>query len=301
MSLRVFVAGASGVLGRRVVPALVAAGHTVTANVRDPEAAARATASGATTRTIDLFDPAATARIGDDHDAIVNVATSIPTGASAALRRGWAMNDRLRRDASANLSAAMTRKGGHYVGESITFPYVDRGDEWINEEAACTYFWGNETCADAEAAGQAVADAGGTGVVLRFAMFFADDSAHGDAIRATTRRGLFPLPGDVDAFTSFIHIDDAAAAVRAALTAPSGIYNVAEPDPVRRADHASALATAVGRSKLRPLPRPIVRLAGAGVVSLSRSQRISSRKLTNATGWRPAHAIVDAWRADSSV
>lgn len=295
MSLRVFVAGASGVLGRRVVPALVAAGHTVTANVRDPEASARAVAVGATTATIDLFDPAATARIGDDHDAIVNVATSIPTGASAALRRGWSMNDRLRRDASANLSAAMTRVGGRYVGESITFPYIDSGDEWIDEATECTYFWGNETCADAEASGQAVADAAGTGVVLRFAMFFADDSAHGDAIRAIARRGLFPLPGDVDAFTSFVHIDDAAAAVVAALTAPSGIYNVAEPRPVRRADHSRALATAVGRSKLRPLPRPLVRLAGSGVTSLSRSQRISSRKLTDATGWTPKRAIVDAW------
>jgi len=295
MSMRVFVAGATGVLGRRVVPALVAAGHTVTANVRDPEAAARATAAGATTATIDLFDPAATALIGDRHDAIVNVATSIPTGASAALRRGWAMNDRLRRDASANLATAMARTGGTYVGESITFPYVDSGDAWIDEDTECTYFWGNATCVDAEAAGQSVADAGGTGVVLRFAMFVADDSAHGEAIRAIARRGLFPVPGDLDTFASFIHIDDAAAATVAALGAPSGVYNVAEPDPARRSDHASALAAAVGRRRLRPLPRLLVRLGGQGVTSLGRAQRISSGKLTAATGWTPQHRVVDAW------
>lgn len=295
MSLRVFVAGASGVLGRRVVPALVAAGHTVTANVRNPEAARRATESGATATTIDLFERAATARLGDEHDAIVNVATSIPTGASAARRSGWKMNDRLRRDASANLAGAIARPGGRYVGESITFPYADAADEWIDEDHSCTYFWGNETCVDAEASGQAVTNSGGLGVVLRFAMFFADDSAHGSAIEAGARRGLFLLPGAAESFTSFIHIDDAAASVVAALTAPSGVYNVAEPDPVRRIDHAEALAKAVGRRKLRPLPRPLVRLGGAGIMSLARSQRIRSQRLTDATGWTPTRPILDSW------
>jgi len=295
MSMRVFVAGASGVLGRQVVPALIAAGHTVTANVRDPDAATRATAAGAASTTVDLFDPAATARLGDDHDAIVNVATSIPTGASAAFRRGWAMNDRLRRDASANLAAAMAGTGGRYVGESITFPYADGGDEWIDEQMDRTYFWGNQTCVDAEAAGQRVADAGGTGVVLRFAMFIADDSAHGAMIRGIARRGVFALPGEIDAYTSLVHVEDAASAVVAALGAPSGIYNVAEPDPARRSAHCLALARSVGRSKLRPQPRPLLRLAGKGMTSLGRSQRISSGKLTAATGWTPQRATVDAW------
>ena len=124
MSKRIFVAGASGVLGRRVVSALVTAGYEVTANVRNPEAAARAERAGATPATIDLFNPTTTARLAGEHDAIVNVATSIPTGVSAARRSAWKINDRLRREASANLSAAMADVEGRYVGESITFPYV---------------------------------------------------------------------------------------------------------------------------------------------------------------------------------
>lgn len=293
--MRVFVAGASGVLGRRVVPALSAAGHHVTANVRDDEARRLAEEAGAATATVDLFDPAATARLGDAHDAIVNVATNIPTDASAARKAGWEMNDRLRSVASANLADAVARPDGRYVGESITFPYVDGGDEWIDETRERTYFWGNRSCKDAEASARSVTEAGGVGVALRFAMFFAADSAHDAAIRAAARRGVFGLPGEPEAYASWVDVDDAAAAVVAALDAPPGLYNVAEPDPVRRADHADALASAVGRRRLRRLPRVAVKLAGSGVGSLARSQRISSASLTAATGWEPTRRVVDAW------
>ena len=170
MTEAVFVAGASGVLGRRVVPALVAAGYAVTANVRNEAARRAAAAAGAATATIDLFDASATGRLGDEHDAVVNVATSIPTGFSATRRSGWAMNDRLRTVASANLAAAVARPAGRYVGESITFPYVDSGAEWIDESVERTYFWGNTSCVDAEAAASNVTNAGGHGVALRFAM-----------------------------------------------------------------------------------------------------------------------------------
>lgn len=295
MSARIFVAGATGVLGRRVVPALVAAGHSVTANVRNAAAGRVAQDAGARAATVDLFDPAATLRLADDHDVIVNVATAIPTGAAAARKSGWAMNDRIRREASANLAAAMAHAGGRYICESITFPYVDRGDEWIDESVERTYFWGNESCIAAEAAAASVTTAGGIGVVLRFAMFFADDSAHITTFRTVARRGFFGLPGRPDSRTSFIHIDDAASAVVAALDAPAGVYNVAEADPALRSDHAAAAARAVGRRRLRHVPTAVVRLGGEGLISLARSQRISSAALTEATGWSAQHSVLDAW------
>lgn len=298
MSRRVFVAGATGVLGRRVIPALVAAGHTVTANVRTDAARRAVVETGATPAAVDLFDPSAVARLADDHDTVVNVATSIPTGAAAARRAGWAMNDRLRSEASVHLAAAVAREGGRYVCESITFPYVDGGDEWIAESNARDHFWGNQSCVDAEAAAESVSRAGGVGVALRFAMFFADDSAHIATIRAVARRGIFGLPGRKNARISFVHIDDAAAAVVAALDAPEGIYNVAEPEPAVRADHAAALATSVGRHRLRHVPGVIVRRGGAGVESLARSQRISSAALTTATGWQPQRSVLAEWSTD---
>lgn len=286
-----------GVLGRRVVPALVGAGHAVTANVRNDAARRRADAAGASTITVDLFDAAATARLGADHEAIVNVATNIPTGAAAARKGGWATNDRLRTEASANLAAAVARPGGRYVGESITFPYVDATDDWIDEQCECTYFWGNRSCVDAEAVARSVTVAGGTGLALRFAMFYAEDSAHISTFRAVARRGWFALPGEPESYTSWVDVDDAAAAVVAALGAPPGVYNVAAPDPVQRVDHATALARSVGRRRLRRLPKVAVKLAGPGIESLARSQRISSQSLTSATGWEPTRRrIVDAWQ-----
>lgn len=295
MSLRVFVAGASGVLGRRVVPALVAAGHSVTANVRDADARRRVQESGATPATVDLFSIDSTAAIGDDHDAVVNIATSIPTGVAAMRRSAWAMNDRIRSEAAANLAAAMASAGGRYIGESITFPYDDAGDTWIDEAHPCSYFWGNESCRDAERAAASVTDAGGAGVSLRFAMFFANDSAHVETIRAIARRRLFGPPGALEGHMSWIHVDDAASAVVSALVAPPGLYNVAEPDPRCRAEHAHALARAVGRRRLRSVPGPLARLGGAATESLARSQRISSRALSTATGWEPRIQVVDAW------
>lgn len=295
MSSRVFVAGATGVLGRRVVPALVAAGHTVTANVRNDAARHAAQAAGARAATVDLFDQRAVHEIGALNDVVVNIATAIPSGARALRPSAWAMNDRLRIDAAANLSAAASTHGCRYVGESITFPYVDSGEEWIGEEVQRTYFSGNASSVDAEASAQSVTDSGVIGVMLRFAMFFADDSAHIGTYRSMADRGVFGLTGRLGARISFVHVDDAAAAVVAASDAPPGIYNVAEPDPVTRDAHSRALAASVGRRKLRGVPASAVRLGGAALDSVSRSHRISSASLSAVTEWQPTIRVVDCW------
>jgi nucleoside-diphosphate-sugar epimerase len=126
-------------------------------------------------------------------------------------------------------------------------------------------------------------------------MFFADDSAHIDTFRSLAKRGVCGLTGRSDTRISFVHVDDAAAAVVVALDAPPGIYNVAEPDPVTRGAHSKALATSVGHRRLRALPGPALRLGGAALDSVSRSQRISITSLAAATGWQPRIRIVDAW------
>lgn len=124
---KIFLAGGTGVLGRRVTPLLVSAGHDVTVNTRSDVAAATIRAAGATPVTVDLFDRAAVSEAVEGCDTVVNIATSIPTGGSAALKRNWAMNDKIRTEASANLASAPPN-GGTYVGESITIPYIDSGD-----------------------------------------------------------------------------------------------------------------------------------------------------------------------------
>jgi nucleoside-diphosphate-sugar epimerase len=293
---RVFVTGATGVLGRRAVPMLLEAGHEVTAVARSDDKADLLVRAGATPAQVDLFDGEAVDAAVAGHDVVAHLATNIPTGASLAIKRGWAVNDRLRREAAQHLSRAAISHGvGRYIGESITFPYVGNGADWIDERHDRTYFWGDRSTLDAEAAVHALSESGGVGVGLRFAMFFAIDSAHIATFASMARRGVFGLVGEDDAYTSFIGIDDAAGAVCAALDAPPGIYNVAEPAPVTRGDHRAALAAAVGRDRLRSLPKAVVKASGKSAENQSRSQRISSSALSDATGWTPSIRTVEQW------
>ncbi len=286
---KIFLAGGTGVLGRRVTPLLVSAGHDVMVNTRNEAAAANVRAAGATPVTVDLFDRPAVSAAVDGCDTVVNIATAIPTGGSAARKRNWATNDRIRTHASSHLASALPT-GGTYVGESITIPYVDSGDQWIDESVARTFSSATESVNHAEAAARSV-----DGVSLRFAMFAANDSAHTRDLLAAARRGVFALPGNSDAYAPFIHIDDAASAVVAALDAPAGIYNIAEANPVQRSAHMEALAKALGRKRLRSLPSLVVKLGGPPVEALSRSQRISSGLFREVSNWVPAHSIVEEY------
>lgn len=294
---RLFVTGATGVLGRRVVPLLVGLGHDVTGVARSEAKADQVRASGATAVEVELFDQAAVAGAVRGHDAVLHLATNIPTGGSAATKRGWHNNDRLRSEASLALSRAVIDAGiDRYVQESITFPYVDGGTDWVDEQSARTYFAGNRSTVDAEAAAASVTEAGGAGVVLRFAMFAAADSAHMHTFSSMARKGIFGIFGDDDAYITFIHIDDAASSVAAALTVPAGVYNVAEAEPLTRGEHRAALAAAVGRDRLRALPGLVEKAGGSGAESLARSHRISTRALQAASDWRPQRRGIDVWK-----
>lgn len=297
MGQRVFVTGATGVLGRRVVPLLVEAGHRVTAVVRTAEKAAAARAAGATPLEVDLFDGAAVREAIAGHDAIAQLATHIPTGPTAALRSAWHANDRLRGVAAPTIAAAAVEAGvGRFIQESITFPYLDGGHEWIGEQHERVYYWGNECTVTAESAAAQVTTAGGVGIVLRFALFMAPDSAHMHGFISAARRGLFTLVGTPDSYVSFVHIDDAAQAVMSALNAPPGTYNVAEPEPLRREAHRDTLAQVVGRRRLQPVPSLVVRAGGDAADSVARSHRISSQHLREATGWAPTIQCIDRWK-----
>src|SRR5262245_450057 len=116
--LRIFVAGASGVIGRRVVPLLVAAGHRVTAVGRSPEKRAWLEREGAAARDLDLFDAVQVGREVAGHEVVINLATHIPPSSRALLPGAWRHNDRVRRIVSANLArAALVAGTGRLIQE----------------------------------------------------------------------------------------------------------------------------------------------------------------------------------------
>ena len=134
--MKLFVAGATGVLGTRTVPQLVRAGHAVTAIARTPVKASALRAAGATPATVDLFDPEAITAAVAGHDGVLNLATHIPAVAKAARTSAWAENNRIRTEGARNLvDAAIGAKASRYVQESISFFYVDGGADWVHEDS----------------------------------------------------------------------------------------------------------------------------------------------------------------------
>ena len=298
--MRIFVAGATGVIGRRVVPLLVQLGHDVTGVGRSSEKRTRLELAGAHAVVVDLFDAAAVRRAVSGHDAVINLATAVPAPWRAFLPRAWHEMDRVRRRISANLvDAVMTESTvGRVIQESFAPIYADSGSEWIDERSPVRPARYNRSVIDAESNAMRVGAEGRAAVVLRFGAFYGPQDAFTTQMIEMVRRGMFPLFGHPDGYFSFVEHGDAARAVVAALAVPPGIYNVVEREPMRRRELAAGLAETVHRGPLHFFPPWSARLAGSMGETLGRSLRISSRKLERASDWTPWYATtLDGLRA----
>jgi 2-alkyl-3-oxoalkanoate reductase len=264
--VRIFIAGATGVLGRRVVTLLRDAGHEVTGHGSE----------------LDLFDAATVSQAVAGHGTVLNLATAIPSGARMALPAAWATTNRLRTEASGNLADAAIEVGARFVQESVVTVYADGGEKWIDENHTTT----DEDLVQAPLTAERHAlRAGGVGV--RFGFFYGSDSSHTRDEIAWARRGLAITIGDPDDYYPDVHLDDAARAVVAALDAPTGVYNVTDDEPLRRRVRAEVVAAAVGRSTLRLPPAALGRVGIAKIVA--RSRRVSNARFKDVSGWRPVY------------
>ena len=245
--------------------------------------------AGAEPVAVDLFDVEGLRRAMAGHDAVVNLATHMPSSTTRMLfRSAWRQNDRIRKLASKHLvDAALSAGATVFVQESFAPAYPDCGDRWIDETTPLAPAAYNRTIIDAEAAAQRFTDAGGRGVILRFAAFYAADALQVSDLIRWVRRGWAPLPGPPGASISSISHDDAAAAVIAVLGAPAGVYNVADDEPVTHRVYVDSLAAALGVPFPSLPPVWLTPVMGSVGQVLSRSLRISNRKLRQAGGWAP--------------
>ena len=291
--MRVFVAGATGALGRRAVRELVTAGHVVTGIARSEEKAALVSSLGATPVRVDLFDPDALCAAVAGHDGVLNLATHVPPPTEAARRSAWREHERIRSEGARNLvDAAIAAGASVYVQESLAFAYADGGDQWIDEDWPLLDGGAATAVKAAEAETARFTASGGRGVALRFGQFYAPDTTHTDAIVRLARRGVSMYIGGADGYSPHISCDDAASAVVAALDAPAGIYNVVDDEPMRRRDADAVLAHAVGGSTLLRPPAAVVKAAGEDAKIFLQSNRPSNARFKQATGWEPRDASV---------
>jgi nucleoside-diphosphate-sugar epimerase len=290
---RIFVAGATGVLGRHTLPLLLEAGHEVIGVARTARKRAWLERLGARPVLLDVFDPDAVRRAVDGADVIINLTTAVPRSIlSILMPRSWREMARVRRHVSANLADAALAGGTvrRMIQESFAPIYVDGGDAWLDETSPTQPERYNRTTLEAEAQAHRLTENGRTGVVLRFALLYGADDEGTNQMLESVRRGMFPLPGRPEGYSSWVSHPDAARAIVAALEVPAGVYNVVEDQPMQRAELALGLARLLKTRPPRFAPAWTTRFGGSVIRQLSRSERISNRKLRVVGDWSPRYA-----------
>jgi nucleoside-diphosphate-sugar epimerase len=297
--MRVFIAGASGAVGSRIVPQLIDAGHEVVGAYNSPAGVDRVRALGATPVALDLLDARAVRKavLESEPDAIMHQATALANARfGRSLDRTFAATNRLRTAGTDALLAAAREAGvSRFVAQSFaSYRYAREGgpvkteDDRLDPAPPPNTHETNKAMRHLD---QAVAAAGG--IVLRYGGFY---GAPNDGLIAPVRKRRFPIVGSGGGIMSFIHLDDAAAATVLALEhdAP-GIYNVVDDEPAPVREWLPVLADALGAKPPRHVPTWLARLfAGeAAVVMGTESRGASNAKAKRELGWTLRHPT---WR-----
>jgi 2-alkyl-3-oxoalkanoate reductase len=288
--MRVFVAGASGAIGSRLVPQLIDRGHEVVGTFRSPGNDERVRALGAEPVALDLLDARAvrTAVLAAEPEAIVHQATALANARFGKnLDRSFGPTNRLRTEGTDALLAAAREAGvRRFVAQSFaSYRYAREGgpvkteDDPLDPSPPAT---ARETNAAMRHLDEAVTDAGG--IALRYGGFY---GAANDGLIGPVRKRQFPIVGNGGGIFSFIHLDDAAAATALALEHEgTGIYNIVDDEPAPMREWLPTLASALGAKPPRHIPGWLARLfMGGGLAMMTEARGACNARAKRELGW----------------
>lgn len=289
--MRVFVTGASGAIGSRLLPQLVGAGHEVIGTFRSPGHDQRIRALGAEPVELDVLDERAVRRavLTAQPDAIIHEATALANMRwSRSLDRSFATTNRIRTEGTDALLAAAREAGvRRFVAQSFASYRYERTGTWVKTEddpldpsppAAA-----RETNAAMAHLDQAVTAAGG--IALRYGGFY---GAGDDGFASMVRKRQYPIIGDGAGVSSWIHLDDAATATVLALDHDGpAIYHITDDEPAPMREWLPVFAEVLGAKQPWHAPRWVAALVAGGAMAsmATQSRGASNEKAKRELGW----------------
>ena len=309
--MRIFIAGATGVLGRRMVRQFTERGHGVVGLARDEAGRRTVERSGGEAVVADIFDAGALAAAVGRADVVIHAATSIPVKVASG-PADWEMNDRLRREGTRALTEAAAKLGARtYVQQSVVWVARPADDSFFDEgtevgEPDPLY----RSAFDGERLALGAGEKYGFNVaVLRCGGFYAPDAQHTRAFARELLKRRLPLVGGGKAVSANIHADDAAAAfVLAAEAGRRGLWHVTDDEPATISEMLHEFARRLDAPAPRRVPLWLARwFVWKGVIEFfTRSTRTSNRRFREEMGWSPRFPsfraglgeVVGTWRTE---
>ncbi len=303
--MKVFLAGATGVIGARLLPKLLAAGHAVTAMTRRQESAARLESAGATPVVCDVYDREwlhrAVAAAGPE--VVIHQLTSLPRRIHPRrVPKQLAATNRVRTEGTANLVAAAVGAGARrIVAQSIAFAHRPER-EGLKTEADPLFLdpptrYRPLINAVAELERLTTGTEAIEGVALRYGYFYGPGTIYGPggSFLEDVRKRRVPIVGRGGGVFSFIDLDDAADATIAALDSPEGIYQIVDDQPAPLREWLPEFARAAGAAPPPRVPRWLGRLVAGwyGIYMMELQRGISNARAKDRLGWQPSQP---SWR-----
>jgi len=316
--MRVFIAGATGVLGRRLVDRLTDRDHDIVGLARDEDGERLVEERGGTPRRGDVLDRSSLdGAIDDDVDVLVHAATAIPASTKPS-EEEWAYNDRVRVEGAKNLLAAAPDDLDQVLFPSVVWVARQPDGSQFDETADRHPDRATQGAAEVEDILQERAEtAAFDTAILRCGFFYAPDSRDIREFGEQLLAGDMPIVGGgllgrKDAELSFVHVDDAAAAFVAAIEQQaSGIYHVVDDQPVTAATFVETLADLLDAPEPSRIPGWLARFFIGKVMTkgFTHPMPTTNEKARRELDWEPTYAtvhegleqVVETWRKEGTL